>query len=126
MFYCDIEISRHNIEAHTNRKHPGKPVKAKYNTLRGQSSLDMFMTKDNIKKAKLDTTVLEQEDEEEQIEVYKSYTENVLESDLVTFNQMKNLIKENTEEIRKAIGIGVKSLQKDLNKKKPSVVDTDD
>ena len=88
--------------------------------------MDMFMTKDNIKKAKLDTTVLEQEDEEEQIEVYKSYTENVLESDLVTFNQMKNLIKVNTEEIRKAIGIGVKSLQTDFSKESLSVEVTDD
>ena len=58
-FYCDIEISRHNIKAHTNSKHPGKPVKEKIKRLRGQSRLYMFMTKDKSKKAKLDTEVLE-------------------------------------------------------------------
>ena len=46
----------------------------------------MFITKDNIKKAKLDTAILEQEDEEEQIKVNKIYTKNVLESDMITFN----------------------------------------
>ena len=66
-FYCDIEISRHNIKAHTNSKHPGKPVKEKNKRLRGQSSLDMFMTKDKSKKAKIDTALLEQDDEKKQI-----------------------------------------------------------
>ena len=84
------------------------------------------MKKDNIKKAKIDTAVLEQEDEEEQIKVLKKYTENVLESDLITLNQMKNLLKENTDEFRRAIDVGVKSLQNDLNQEKPSVEVTDD
>ena len=88
-FYCDIKISRHNIKAHTNSKHPGKPVKEKINRLRGQSSLDMFMTKYNSKKAKLDTAVLEQDDEEEEIKINTSNSKNVLESDLITFNQIK-------------------------------------
>ena len=116
-FYCDIEISRHNIKAHTNSKHPGKPVKEKIKRVRGQSSLDMFMTKDNSKKAKLDTAVLEQDDEEEEIKINTSNSENVLESDLITFNQIKNLMKENTEEIKEAIDNGVKSLQKDFTVK---------
>jgi len=125
-FYCDIEISRHNIKAHTNSKHPGKPVKEKIKRVRGQSSLDMFMTKDNSKKAKLDTAVLEQDDEEEEIKINTSNSENVLESDLITFNQIKNLMKENTEEIKEAIDNGVKSLQKDFNQEIPSVEVTDD
>ena len=57
MFYCDIEISRQNIKAHTNSKHPGKPVTEKIKGFRGQSSLDMFMTK--YKSKKLDTDTLE-------------------------------------------------------------------
>ena len=63
----------------------------------------MFMTKDNSKKAKLDTAVLEQDDEEEEIEINTSNYKNVLESDLITFNQIKKLMKENTEEIKEAI-----------------------
>ena len=83
----------------------------------------MFKTKDNIKKAKLDTAVLGQEEPQE---VIKSNTENVLDSDLVTFNQMKNFIKENTDDIMKAIGIFVKYLQTNLKKKSPPVEVTDD
>ena len=63
----------------------------------------MFITKDNIKKAKLDTAVVEQEDEEEQKEVNKSNTKNVLESDLIPFNQRKKFIKEDTDDIKQAI-----------------------
>ena len=63
----------------------------------------MFITKDNIKKAKVDTAVVEQEDEEEQKEVNKSNTKNVLESDLITFNQRKKFIKEDTDDIKQAI-----------------------
>ena len=74
----------------------------------------MFKTKDNIQKAKLDAAVL---GPEEQLEVIKSKTENVLGSDLVKFNQMN---------IRKAIEIFVKSLQTDINKKNPPVEVTDD
>ena len=84
------------------------------------------MTKDNSKKAKLDTAVLEQDDEEEEIKINTSNSENVLESDLITFNQIKNSMKENTEEIKEAIDNGVKSLQKDFNQEIPSVEVTDD
>ena len=66
-FYWDIEISRHNIKAQTNIKHPEKPVKEQIKILRGQSRLYRLMTKDKSKKAKLDTAVIEQDDEEEQI-----------------------------------------------------------
>ena len=55
MFYCDIEISRQNIEVHTNIKHPGKPVRERFKRLRDQSSLYVFKSK----KANLDTAVFE-------------------------------------------------------------------
>ena len=78
--------------------------------LRGQSSFDMFITKDYINKAKLDAAVLEQEDKKGQTEVHRSYTKNWLESDLITFNQIKDLIKKNTYEIRKAIEVSSKRI----------------
>ena len=45
----------------------------------------MYIKKDNIKQAKLDTPVVEQEDEEEQTAVNTDNIEDVLESDLITF-----------------------------------------
>ena len=58
--------------------------------LRGQSSLDMFITEDNIKKAKLDTAVLEREDEEEQKEINKIYTTASKSCDHATVRSGKN------------------------------------
>ena len=84
-FNCDIETSRHNNKAHTNIEHPKKPVVETIKMLRVQSRLYIFMTKDQSKKAKLDTAFLEQDDGRTKFN-NKSNTKILVEADLIIFN----------------------------------------
>ena len=55
--YCGIKINKHNIKAHTQNQHPGKPTKER---LKRQQTLATFLVENQnnngAKKARLEST----------------------------------------------------------------------